>query len=310
MDFVSHALAGLTLYQTRRPCFCSHYSPLFWAAIIGAEMPDFDIVYRVGGDMAYLLNHRGITHSLPGVIIMAATLACIVSHRYPASSFRSLFGWSMATGMIHVLLDALNTWGTRIWFPFSNTWVTWDILPFIDPPLIILCGGSILAGCLQPQKSRRFAFAAILLFSLYAGGRYILHQHFLHALQLQYASTSVQKICILPTIHPLRWQAVLETKTSVVLGNINITTMQVDCTSWYPIFEDPRLAGCRTDRSIAQSLPFFRYPALSLQQEAGKNVIVISDLYFGSNTQRRAAFELHSDGTIKRPQQTRMPIIQ
>jgi inner membrane protein len=310
MDFVSHALVGLTIYQARKPRFSCRNSPLLWVAIISSEMPDFDIVYRIGGNMAYLLNHRGITHSLPGVILMAAALAYIIRHRYPMALFRSLFGWSMAIGIIHILLDALNTWGTRIWFPFSNTWITWDVLPFIDPPLIIICGGSILAGILRSQNSRRFALAAISLFSVYVGGRYILHQHFLHALQMQYASTAVQKICVLPTIHPLRWQAVIETKSSIVLGNINTTTLQVDGTAWYPIFEDPRLTGYRTDGFIAQSLPFFRYPALTLQQEAGKNVVVISDLYFGSNTQRRAAFELHSDGSIKRPRRTKLPMIQ
>lgn len=300
MDFFSHALTGITLYQTRRFRFSRHAPPLFWAAFIGSGMPDFDIVYRIDGNMAYLLNHRGITHSLPGVLIMAALLAYILHYRYPAVPFRSLFGWSSTAGLSHILLDVLNTWGTRIWLPFSGVWATWDILPFIDPALIILCGVSIMAECLNLRNSRRYAIVAFSLFVLYAGGRCLLHQHFLHELQLQYASTAVQKISVLPTIHPLRWQAVLETKTSVVIGNINTTTMQVDCTSWYPTGEDPLLTRCRADKSIAPLLPFFRYPALSLQQEAGKNVIVVSDLYFGSSTQRRAAFELHSDGSRKR----------
>lgn len=314
MDVATHALVGLTLYQARKPHSFRHVPAVFWAALIGSEMPDFDIVYRLEGNMAYLLNHRGITHSLPGVVLMAALLAYMLHFRYPATSFRRLFGWSSAAGIVHIFLDALNTWGTQIWFPFSNTWVTWDILPFIDLPLIILCGTSILAGCLRSQNSRRYAITALSLFLLYVGGRYALHQHLLYELQLQYASTSVQKISVLPTIDPLHWQAIIETKTSVVLGDINTNTMQIECTDWYPTYEDPLLTNCRSDAIIASSLPFFRYPALSLKHEAGKNVIVISDLYFHSNTDRFATFELRSDGSIQGPRRIlpliKLPIIQ
>jgi hypothetical protein len=111
-------------------------------------------------------------------------------------------------------------------------------------------------------------------------------------------------------MHPLRWQAVLETKTSVVFGIINSNTMEVDCTAWYPAREDPLLTKIRSERSIARSLPFFRYPVLSLKQEGEKNVIVITDLYFGANTHRHAAFELHSDGTVERKERLHLPVVQ
>lgn len=310
MDFVSHAVVGATLYQIIRPRRAGHAGPLFWATLIGSEMPDSDIILRIDGDITYLLNHRGITHSLPAVFLMSALLAYFLRRRYPAASVHSLFGWTSIAGVIHVLLDALNTWGTRIWFPFSSTWVTWDVLPFVDPLLIIICASSILAGLVSHRNSRRFAVAALTLLMVYIVGRCVLHHHFLHELQWQYASTPVQKISVLPTLHPLKWEAVLETKTSILFGNINPTTMQVDCTSWLPAYEDSLLSRCRSDWVIARSLPFFRYPAVSLQQDAGRNIIVISDLYFGTNMHRRAVFELRSDGSIKQRHRIKTPIIQ
>lgn len=309
MDCISHALVGITLYQTRRKRL-GHSPALFWAALIGSEMPDADILYRVDGTMAYLLNHRGISHSLPGLFLMAALLTYLLHRRYPATPVRKIFYWNGIAGLIHILLDASNTWGTRIWFPFSSVWVTWDLLPFTDPLLIFLGAAGLLTGCFNWPNRRRYALAACLLFTFYVGGRAVLHQYFLQELQLQYASLSLQKVSVLPTMHPLRWQGVLETETSVVLGNINTKTMQLDCTDWYPISEDPLLASCRANESVAPSLPFFRYPALSLKQEAGKNIIVVSDLYFFANPHRQASFELRQDGTIVRIRQRKLPLVQ
>mgnify|MGYP000910262307 CR=1 FL=1 len=309
MDCISHALAGLTLYQTRTQKL-GHAPALLWAALAGSEMPDADILYRIDGPLAYLLNHRGISHSLPGLCLMAALLTYLLHCRYPATPVRSLFCWSGGAGLIHILLDAANTWGTRIWFPFSSIWVTGDLLPFTDPLLIFLGAAGLLAGCLNAPHRRRYALAACLLFMLYVGGRAVLHQYFLRELQLQYASLSLQKVSVLPTIHPLRWQGVLETNTSVVLGDINTATLQLDCTDWYPVREDPLLASCRSAQSVAPSLPFFRYPALSLKQEADKNIIVVSDLYFYANPHRQASFELRKDGTIVRLRQRKLPLVQ
>lgn len=306
MDCISHALVGIMLYQTRRDTGTRPADPFLWAAVIGSEMPDADILYYLDGSMTYILNHRGITHSLPGLVFMAALLAYLLHRRYPATSMRRLFRWSSSAGLVHILLDALNTWGTRIWLPFSGSWVTWDLLPFTDPLLIFLCVMGLAAGVRHAQKRRCYALAVCLLFMVYVGGRAVIHWHFVQELQLQYASVSLRKVSVLPTTHPLHWQAVLETSSSVVLGDINNSTMHVECTAWYPVCEDPLLTIYRTNESVAPSLPFFRYPALSLTQEADKNIIVVSDLYFYANPERRASFELRKDGTITRPKRKKM----
>jgi inner membrane protein len=313
MDLGTHALVGLTLYQTRRSRYQQYDPALFWAALIGSEMPDFDIVYQIESSMTYLLNHRGITHSLPGVFIMAAGLAYLLQLRYPNHSLRRLFTWSTLAGLVHVALDALNTWGTKALYPFSERWITLDILPFIDIPLLLCCGFSLLGGYLNPLKARRYALCAIAIFVVYLGGRGMLHQHLLQQLHLQYTSTPIQKISVLPTIHPLKWHAVIETKSSVEIGNIYAMDGYMYCTAWYPVSEDPMLAQIREDYVVSETLPFFRYPSLKIQQDAGKSVVVISDLYFATSAQRRATFELRTDGTIKRSNQKllqNMPLVQ
>lgn len=313
MDMATHALVGLTLYQARKSRFPQYEPALFWATLVGSEMPDFDIIYLLEGSMAYLLNHRGVTHSLPGVIIMSALLAYLLHARYPATTYKKIYLWAVGASTIHVFLDALNTWGTRLWFPFTDRWITFDILPFLDIPLVLLGIASLLAGYYYPLKSRRCALTALCLFFMYIGGRGLLHNHLIQQVQLQHAATPVQKINILPTIHPLHWETVIETNTSVVFGDIDALNGYICYTAWYPTHEDPLLAKISTTALVAQALPFFRYPTLSLQQESGKSTIVISDLYFGTNTQRRATFELGYDGSVVPHQKNQVrlvPILQ
>jgi inner membrane protein len=307
LDIATHALVGLTLYQTRRSRFPYYKQPaIFWAALIGSEMPDFDIVYQLEGNMAYLLNHRGITHSLPGVLILAGFFAYLLRQRYSDTSLPTIFKWTTLAGLIHVVLDALNTWGTQVFYPFSRKWVALDILPFIDIPLLFLCTTSVLAGYCNPLKARRYALAALLLFSFYTGGRGLLHNYLLDQAQLAYACVPVQKISVLPTINPLHWQTVVETRTAVIVGDIDPITAQIHCTAWHIIAEDPALTRARSNSLVSQALPFFRYPYLSVKQKSGTTVLVVSDLYFNTSSLRQATFRLQ-DGDILSAE---LPLIQ
>jgi inner membrane protein len=309
LDIATHALVGLTLYQTRKSRFPFYEQPaIFWATLIGSEMPDFDIVYQLEGNMAYLLNHRGITHSLPGLLILAGFFAYLLHQRYSDTPLPTIFKWTTLAGLIHIGLDALNTWGTQVFYPFSRKWVALDILPFIDIPLLFLCTISVLAGYCNPLKARRYALAALFLFSLYTGGRGLLHQHLFEQAQLAYACIPVQKISILPTINPLHWQTVAETRTAVIIGDISSRTAQINCTAWHLIAEDPVLTHARSNFLVAEALPFFRYPYLSVKQKSGTTVLVVSDLYFNTSSLRQATFRLQ-DGAILSAER-KLPLIQ
>lgn len=298
MDMASHALIGLTLYQTRRSRFPQYEPAVFWAAMIGSEMPDFDIIYYLEGSMAFLLNHRGMTHSIPGLTIMSAVLTYLVRQRYSSPNYSTIFKWAFSASLLHVFLDALNTWGTKVLFPFDNQWIALDILPFFDIPLILLCTISLLCGYCVPVNSRRYAITALCVFFIYIGGRGLLHEHLVHEVLLQYTANPIQKVSVLPTVNPLHWQTIIETKTSVQLAELNALDGHMNYTAWYPTYEDPLLSKVRSDVSVSQVLPFFRYPTLSLQHEAGKSTVTISDLYFGTNSDRRATFELKHDGSV------------
>src|SRR2546430_10333065 len=75
MDNLTHTLTGVALSQAglnRKTRFAT------LALVIGSNLPDADIVTRLAGSATYLKYHRGITHSVLGVIVLSALLAVAI----------------------------------------------------------------------------------------------------------------------------------------------------------------------------------------------------------------------------------------
>src|SRR4029453_17534356 len=63
-DNLTHGLAGALLAQTG---FQQRYGPAATVALVaGAELPDADFLFALGGPVLSFVHHRGMTHSLLG----------------------------------------------------------------------------------------------------------------------------------------------------------------------------------------------------------------------------------------------------
>src|SRR4029077_5228686 len=142
MDNLTHTLTGVALSQAglnRKTRFAT------LAMILGSNAPDVDIAARFGGGANYLKYHRGITHSIPGVIVLAAVVTAIVyalgrprqslpgtgattearppkSPSAPALNPRWLFAACLIATSVHLLMDFTNDYGVRPFLPFSGRW--------------------------------------------------------------------------------------------------------------------------------------------------------------------------------------------
>ena len=75
MDNVTHTLFGLALAKTG----LERSTPkATLALLIGANLPDFDLLAWFGGHISYLNYHRGLSHALPGLMCEAFLLAAIL----------------------------------------------------------------------------------------------------------------------------------------------------------------------------------------------------------------------------------------
>src|SRR5215471_7911337 len=166
----THTLVGFAIARTG----IDKWAPYATAtAVIAANLPDIDIVVAPAGTAAYIDLHRGITHALIGIPILALLLAASI---YPFSGkFWKTFSVAILAMATHPLLDYANSYGMRPLIPFNGTWYYGDILfifdPWIDAALLL----GILAGRLTSKVRRLAAYASLGFVLVYIGARMELH---------------------------------------------------------------------------------------------------------------------------------------
>ena len=176
MDPISQASLGASLSQS----FANDKSKQFGALVIGAlsgMAPDLDVFINSDTDpLLFLEFHRQFTHSL--IFIPFGALICSLifyplfnskwAHRewMPARlSFAQIYLFSFLGYATHGLLDACTSYGTQLFWPFSNVRVAWNTVSIIDPlftlPVIILIA---LATYRKKVRYARIAFAYAVIF--------------------------------------------------------------------------------------------------------------------------------------------------
>ena len=162
MDPVTQGVLGATATQP-----FAHAKEKWVAAALGflsGMAADLDVLIRSSSDPLLALEyHRHFTHSL--IFIPIGALICaLVLHRFIPSIRRTLsFGkaylYSLAGYATHALLDACTTYGTQLFWPFSDARVAWNTVSVIDPlftlPLIFILLLAIL------RKSTLLSYLAV-----------------------------------------------------------------------------------------------------------------------------------------------------
>jgi len=169
LDNVTHAALGLAIAEAG---FRGSLGTAGLAlALVASELPDIDIFLGIGDPWAMITTHRGITHSVLLVPVVAAALAGIWSWFSSAGSFRMFFLLAGACLLAHIGLDVLTTYGTRILEPLSSRRFGLGWVAVIDPVVTgVLLAGAIAAWWLRnqnPAAGPRFAQAALLVVAGY-----------------------------------------------------------------------------------------------------------------------------------------------
>ena len=108
---------------------------MLWGAVAGT-IPDLDVLLNPWLDVVEELSwHRSLTHSLLFALLMAPLLALLLRRIYPNSPARFKdWLWLFLLGFItHTVLDSFTTWGTQLFWPFSDYGVAFYNIFVIDP---------------------------------------------------------------------------------------------------------------------------------------------------------------------------------
>ena len=123
--------------------------------------PDLDVLIRSSNDpILFLEYHRQFSHSLFFIPFGSLIIALLTFPLFKRSmGFKTVYLASLLGYATHGLLDACTSYGTQLFWPFSNERVTWNNISIIDPlftiPILIFVGTAI------KTRKRLFSFFAI-----------------------------------------------------------------------------------------------------------------------------------------------------
>ncbi len=141
---------------------------------LAGAAPDLDFVVALAGPVAYLEQHRGITHSLlllpAWALLLAVAFSLLRRRRY---SWRAYYGVCCLAIGIHIVGDLITSYGTRILAPFSDWSPGLNTTFIIDPYLsAILVVGLLASLRWYPRALATITLIAATALVAYQGNQY------------------------------------------------------------------------------------------------------------------------------------------
>jgi inner membrane protein len=168
MDPVTQGVLGASLSQS----FARNKKQTAIAGLFGllsGMAPDLDIVIRSSSDpLLFLEYHRHFTHSLAfipfGGLLCGTVMYLLLGKRWGVSFLLTCLYCTLGYAT-HAVLDACTSYGTQLFWPFSNVRIAWNSMSIIDPiytvPIIV---GVLMAAIKKQPGIARIVFAWALIY--------------------------------------------------------------------------------------------------------------------------------------------------
>jgi inner membrane protein len=302
MEPVTHALTSVALGRAGLNKYTRAATPML---LVSGLIADADWVTRLAGAETFFRSHRTVTHSLSGSVAIAAAVstgAWLVGRRYSKFAVGILPALAIcAVGAgAHLLLDLLNGYGIKLFWPFSPKWYAWDLADSVDSWILFF----LLAGLLIPDLFRlvheeigskskrngrqRGAIVGLVFVALVIAGRAFSHERAIAILDARnYRGEAPLEVAAFPKpSNPLEWSGLVETDNAVF-------NLEVPVGPWGRF--DPELADTHYKPEPSQTLKtaiaspiaveflnFARFPLASVQPRGDGFQVRLRDMRFES----------------------------
>lgn len=258
-------------------------------AVIAANLPDVEILSGLSSTASYLDNHRGITHSLIGVPVLALIFAAAMY--YFSGNFWKTYVVALAAMFTHPALDYTNTYGLRPFLPFDGTWYYGDLLYIFDPYIdsILLLG--LVAGGVFDRNRRVIAWLTLILAVAYIGVR--VECRSLAVSQMEgYAARfpSAEQWAVLPTmLNPFAWDGIVGTDKDWIKVRVDsIEGVQGELARVARGTQSGMVQKASQTESGAALLRFARFPGTLVQGTEFGYRVLLFDFRFYDETGKTA----------------------
>lgn len=328
MDTVTHGLTGWLV---------SRALPGEWnrneataAVTLGAVLPDADhVASLVGGSEWYVRFHRGLSHSLPGVVVSSLVVALLFARFGHWKDRKRLFLLTLAGQLSHVALDLLNAYGTQLLQPFSDARFSLDLLFVVD----LVFSGIVVAGIALSRGGRAVrARVALAALAGYVGVAALLHARAVDIVRDAAVRSGVPVVAahalpLLPTVElpdadrfGFATAAVASPEASRPAGEGTVVPFPAGPFAWDGFVDDgrtylrakieplrgrmewrervvrgvdvPEVKSLRGMSDVETYLWFARFPAARVTVDRGRTEVTFYDMRFSGMGGRRPPFRL------------------
>jgi inner membrane protein len=196
--------------------------------VLASQAPDIDSVLRMKNNALYIRNHRGITHSLPFLLIWTILITAVITLLFRDVNVLHLALWTGIAVCVHVFSDLFNTYGTQAFRPFTERWISWNIIHIFDP---FIFGAHLTAillwvlGMVHPAPLFTILYSATICYYVW---RSIVH--FIKTSEVARLDPTFQEgdhYYVIPTVSLYQWNIVKSRNNgSYDLGTLNRHLLQ------------------------------------------------------------------------------------
>ncbi|MCA1025126.1 MULTISPECIES: metal-dependent hydrolase [Cytobacillus] len=286
MDTGTHVVMGLALggLATLDPVVANSSitaASVMVGTIIGSQIPDIDTILKLKNNASYIRNHRGVTHSIPAVILWPLLITGVIYLFFPETNLFHLWLWTFIAVFLHVFVDIFNAYGTQALRPFSSRWVALGMINTFDPFIFAMHIFGLFLWIFGMDPGYTFLVIYCILFIYYVL-RYFAKKSV--EAKVQKLIPDATEIIISPTMKYNQWRIAIKNKDSFFVGRaLRGQVRIVDQFKRVPIPKTPIFNAATKDKNISAFLSFS--PVYRWEIETIENIVEIRfiDLRYRSN---------------------------
>ncbi|MFO1443163.1 metal-dependent hydrolase [Bacillus sp. Bva_UNVM-123] len=286
MDTGTHIVMGLGLagIATLDPIVAetsATTTSVMIGAIIGSQIPDIDTILKLRNNAVYIRNHRGITHSIPAVLLWPILITAIIYSFFPESNLFHLWLWTFIAVFLHVFVDIFNAYGTQALRPFSSRWIALGTINTFDPFIFALhvFGLIVWAFGANPGYTFLTIYALLIIYYIlrFREQRIIMRK-------VKKLIPDATDIIIAPTMKYRQWRIAVMNKQQFFVGRgVNRTVNIIDQFNRVPEPKTPILEAAKKDENLSAFLSFSRVYRWEIDEYDEYTEVRFIDLRYRSN---------------------------
>lgn len=303
MDPICHTLVGAALAEAGlkgRTRFGTA------TLLIGANLPDVDILSYAFGGLTALGFRRGWTHGVLGLAVLPLVLTGLVllwdrafgrrrraPHALPARGGQVALLAAVSI-LTHPVLDFMNTYGMRWLMPFVNRWYYADALFIVDPWIwAVLVAGIVLGRRRQAEEGTgkgesgglrpAGATVALMVVGAYAAVMFAASQAARRTVARDLAAPGLSPLGVMVSpvpVNPLRRLVVIEDADRYRFGTIDWLRRPAFAIEPYEVAKNAKAPLAQAARQTPEGRAFLgwaRFPFFVVEASRSTPVVHIVD---------------------------------